>query len=139
MSLPSVPDVNLALDFAYLPTKARPLAEFAERSGFARLACGSSTKATAMARAGSFLTPRRASLTSEEQMQAEWLETADKNICLCCGQRVSQPGQPITPGRAARAMLVFNALGLTREDLLGKHREQIDYQSPGFASWLEGQ
>jgi hypothetical protein len=34
---------------------------------------------------------------------------------------------------------MFEALGLTREDLLGKHREQIEYQSPGFAEWLQGQ
>jgi hypothetical protein len=72
-------------------------------------------------------------------MKAEWLENADKNICLCCGQMVLKRGNPITPDRAARAFLIFSALGLTRADLLGKHREQIDYQSPGFAQWLEGQ
>jgi hypothetical protein len=69
--------------------------------------------------------------------KAEWLETGDKNTCLCCGQRVLRQGNPITPERAARALLLFNALGLTREELLGKHREQLDYQSPGFAAWLE--
>ena len=72
-------------------------------------------------------------------IKAEWLENADKNICLCCGQPVLRQGKPITPERAARAFLLFNALGLTREDLLGKYREAIEYQSPGFASWLEGQ
>ena len=71
--------------------------------------------------------------------KAEWLESTDKNICLCCGQRVLQPGKPMTPDRAWRALMMFEALGLTREDLLGKHREQIEYQSPGFAAWLEGQ
>jgi hypothetical protein len=71
--------------------------------------------------------------------KAEWLENADKNTCLCCGQRVLQPGKPMTPDRARRAWAMFLALGLTREDLLGKHREQLDYQSPGFAAWLEGQ
>jgi hypothetical protein len=25
----------------------------------------------------------------------------------------------------------------SRDDLLGKHRAQLDYQSPGFAEWLE--
>jgi hypothetical protein len=34
---------------------------------------------------------------------------------------------------------MFEALGLTREDLLGEYRETIDYQSPGFAEWLQGQ
>ena len=71
-------------------------------------------------------------------IKAEWLENADKNICLCCGQRVLQPGKPMTPDRAWRALRIFEALGLTRDDLLGRHREQLDYQSPGFAAWLEG-
>jgi hypothetical protein len=71
-------------------------------------------------------------------MKAEWLETPDKNVCLCCGQAVLRP-KPMTPERAVRALAMFEALGLTREDLLGKHREQIDYQSPGFAEWLQGQ
>jgi hypothetical protein len=72
-------------------------------------------------------------------IKAEWLENADKNVCLCCGQPVLKQGNPITPERAARALLIFNALGLTRADLLGKHREAIDYQSPGFSAWLQGQ
>jgi len=71
--------------------------------------------------------------------KAEWLENGDKYTCLCCGQRVLRQGNPITPDRAVRAWAMFLALGLTREDLLGKHREQLDYQSPGFAQWLEGQ
>jgi hypothetical protein len=41
--------------------------------------------------------------------------------------------------RSLRALLMFNAFGLTRDDLLGKHREQLEYQSPGFVAWLEGQ
>jgi hypothetical protein len=49
------------------------------------------------------------------------------------------PGKPMTPERCARALEMFTALGLTHEDLLGKHRAQIDYQSPGFAEWLQGQ
>ena len=72
-------------------------------------------------------------------MKAEWLETPDKNVCLCCGQAVLKRGNPMTPERCARALEMFTALGLTREDLLGKHRAQIDYQSPGFAEWLQGQ
>ena len=73
-------------------------------------------------------------------MKAEWLDnTTDIHICLCCGQSVLTPGKPMTPERAERALAMFEALGLTREDLLGKHRAQIDYQSPGFAEWLQGQ
>lgn len=72
-------------------------------------------------------------------IKAEWLENTDRSICLCCGQSVLKPGKPMTPDRAWRALMVLEALGLTREDLLGKHREQLDYQSPGFAQWLEGQ
>ena len=57
--------------------------------------------------------------------------------CLCCGQPVTAPGKPITPERAAKAYMIFVALGLTREALLTKHRAQLDYQSPGFVEWLE--
>jgi hypothetical protein len=72
-------------------------------------------------------------------MKAEWLENTDKNVCLCCGQPMTAPGQPLTPERAAKALRLFLALGLSREDLLAKHREQLDYQSPGFVEWLERQ
>ena len=71
--------------------------------------------------------------------KAEWLESTDKTICLCCGQKVMHPGRPMSPERSLRALLMFNAFGLTRADLLGKHREQLEYQSPGFVAWLEGQ
>jgi hypothetical protein len=57
---------------------------------------------------------------------------------LCCGQPVTQRGKPITPERALKALNLFLALGLSREDLLTKHRAQLEYQSPGFIEWLEG-
>jgi hypothetical protein len=72
-------------------------------------------------------------------MKAEWLDDTDIHTCLCCGQAVLKRGKPITTERAEKAFAMFTALGLTREDLLGKHREQIDYQSPGFAEWLQRQ
>jgi hypothetical protein len=72
-------------------------------------------------------------------MKADWIDNTDLNTCLCCGQKVTQRGSPMTPVRAERALQFFTAIGLTREDLLGKHRAQLDYQSPGFAAWLEGQ
>jgi hypothetical protein len=71
--------------------------------------------------------------------KAEWLESTNKNVCLCCGQAIFAPGKPMSPERSLRALLMFNAFGLTRADLLGKHREQLEYQSPGFVAWLEGQ
>lgn len=72
-------------------------------------------------------------------MKAEWLDDTDKHTCLCCGQAVFERGNPITPERAARSLQIFEALGFTREDLLAKHRAQLDYQAPGFAEWLQGQ
>lgn len=57
--------------------------------------------------------------------------------CLCCGQPVTERGKPITPERAERSLRIFRALGLTRDELIGKHRAQLDYQSPGFVEWLE--
>lgn len=62
---------------------------------------------------------------------------ADLDKCLCCGQPVKQPGKPITPERAEKSLKVFLARGLTREELLTKHRAQLDYQAPGFIEWME--
>jgi hypothetical protein len=57
--------------------------------------------------------------------------------CLCCGQQVTKPGEPITPERAEKALRILMALGHTRAGLLVAHRAQIEYQSPGFIEWLE--
>lgn len=57
--------------------------------------------------------------------------------CLCCGQAVTEPGKPITPERAEKALRMLMALGHTRAGLLSAHRAQLEYQSPGFAEWLE--
>jgi hypothetical protein len=65
--------------------------------------------------------------------------SADFDKCLCCGQPVKEPGQPTTPERAERSLRIFRALGLTRDELLTKHRAQLAYQSPGFIEWLEQQ
>jgi hypothetical protein len=73
-------------------------------------------------------------------VRAEWIENCDKHVCLCCGQMLLKPrDNPMTPEKCFVALAVFEGLGLTREELLGKHREQLDYQAPGFAAWLEGQ
>jgi hypothetical protein len=73
-------------------------------------------------------------------MKAEWLDNTDKHVCLCCGQIVfARSDKPMTPERAEMSLAILTALGFTREALLGKHRAQIDYQSPGFAEWLQGQ
>jgi hypothetical protein len=72
-------------------------------------------------------------------MKAEWLDDTSLHTCLCCGQQLQGPGKPISsPRRNRRAFAIFQALGLTREELLTKHRAQLDYQSPGFAEWLQG-
>jgi hypothetical protein len=91
-----------------------------------------------MAAPGLFHTSGAAFPFGRKRMKAEWLENTDKNVCLCCGQMVLKRGNPITPDRAVKACAIFFALGLTREALLTKHRAQLDYQSPGFAAWLEG-
>lgn len=72
-------------------------------------------------------------------MKAEWLDDMSLHTCLCCGQQLAGPGKPIAPERCERAWSWFEALGFTREDLLTKHRAQLDYQAPGFAEWLQGQ
>jgi hypothetical protein len=66
------------------------------------------------------------------------MSNTDLDTCLCCGQPVTERGKPITPERALKALKLFLALGLSREDLLTKHRAQLEYQSPGFVAWLEG-
>ena len=58
--------------------------------------------------------------------------------CLCCGQAVTERRPPITPERADIAYAIFQLRGLTRDELLGKHRAQLEYQSPGMVEWLEG-
>jgi hypothetical protein len=77
-------------------------------------------------------------MSESEDYRADWIDETDIHTCLCCGQTVTQPGKPITPDRAIRAKRMFDALGFTRDELLTKHRAQLDYQSPGFAAWLEG-
>ena len=61
----------------------------------------------------------------------------DLDKCLCCGLTIKERRPPVTPERAEKALRIFTALGLSREELLGKHRAQLDYQSPGFVEWLE--
>jgi hypothetical protein len=73
-------------------------------------------------------------------MKAEWIDSPDIHTCLCCGQSIVQtPDKRMTPERCEKALAAFEALGLTRADLLGPHRAKIDYQAPGFAEWLQGQ
>jgi hypothetical protein len=67
----------------------------------------------------------------------ELTDITEFDRCLCCGQEVKEPGKPITAERAERALRMLTALGHTRAGLLTAHRAQIEYQSPGFAEWLE--
>jgi hypothetical protein len=70
-------------------------------------------------------------------MKAEWTDNVDKLSCLCCGQPVKEPHPIRSQDHAAATFAVLEALGFTRDSLLNKHRHQIDYQSPGLATWLE--
>lgn len=73
-------------------------------------------------------------------IKAEWIEATDKDICLCCGQTVARRGgDGCSPLQQAQRYALLDALGYTRENLLGKHRAQLDHQLPGLAEWLEGQ
>lgn len=67
----------------------------------------------------------------------EATDDADVHKCLCCNQRVEHKGKPITPEKAAHAFAVLCAMGYTRKALLTRHRAQLEFQSPGFAAWLE--
>ena len=69
-------------------------------------------------------------------LKAAWLDDPDIHTCLCCGQTVTQ-SKSMTQEDCARALRMFEAMGVTRGDLLGKHRAKIDYQAPGFAAWLQ--
>ncbi len=60
----------------------------------------------------------------------------DFDKCLCCGQPVMERGNPVTPERTERALAIFEALDLSPDDLLTRHRAQLDYQAPGFVEWL---
>jgi hypothetical protein len=59
-------------------------------------------------------------------------DNTDLDKCLCCGQPVLKRGNPITPECAERALAIFEGLGFRRDDLLIRHRAQLEYQSPGF-------
>ena len=72
-------------------------------------------------------------------MKAEWTDNTDREICLCCGSRVKEPVVMRSPEHAEALLGLLEAIGFTRESLLTRHREQIDYQTPGFAAWLQGQ
>lgn len=74
----------------------------------------------------------------EEEMKSEWTDATDKNVCLCCGQFIAK-GRDCTPDEFEKQIVLLERLGYTRASLLGKHRAQIDFQTPGFAEWLQGQ
>jgi hypothetical protein len=68
----------------------------------------------------------------------DFRDNTDFDKCLCCGQAVTKRGDPITPERALKSLRIFTALGLSRAELLGKHRAQLQYQSPGLVEFIEG-
>lgn len=64
-----------------------------------------------------------------------------KTLCLCCGQ--DHPGyrraEPMTQPQIEINVALLEGLGYSREDLLGKHLDQLDWQLPGVSTWLRGQ
>lgn len=60
----------------------------------------------------------------------------DKMVCLCCGGPGLPPRRQLTQEDWEYAWELFEGMGYTRHELLTKHREQIDYQMPGLAEWL---
>jgi hypothetical protein len=64
---------------------------------------------------------------------------ANKHECLCCHQLHYKQGQPLKAHEFIEQFTLLEAMGYTREELLADHREQLDYQLPGMAQWLEGQ
>lgn len=72
-------------------------------------------------------------------MKSEWMDATEKNVCLCCGQFVAKGRDGCTPDEFHLQLVLLEALGYTRDSLLGKHRAQVDFQLPGFAEWLQGQ
>ena len=65
----------------------------------------------------------------------------DKNVCLCCGGEVWRRVVPFreTPEKWQASLSLLEAIGYTREELLTKHREQVEYQLPGMIEWMMGQ
>lgn len=72
-------------------------------------------------------------------IKAELIEATDKDVCLCCGQNVLRRRDGCTPEQYEAQLSLLEALGYTRENLLTKHRAQIDFQIPGLAEWMLGQ
>ena len=62
----------------------------------------------------------------------------DMETCLCCGGDVGRRYfvPRATPEKWASSLGLFLAMGYTREELLTKHRAQLDYQLPGMSDWM---
>ena len=62
----------------------------------------------------------------------------NKRACLCCGRKTDKPGPACTGEAEAReATQCLRGLGYTADDLLTKHRAQLDSQAPGLAEWIK--
>lgn len=62
-----------------------------------------------------------------------------RNSCLCCGQLVYRGGKERTIAELEFELGFLEYLGYTREELLTKHRAQLEYQLPGMIEWLTAQ
>lgn len=63
----------------------------------------------------------------------------DKKACLCCGQMVYGKGRERTIAEWEHELEFLECMGYTREELLGKHKAQVEYQLPGMIEWLTAQ
>lgn len=63
----------------------------------------------------------------------------DKRSCLCCGQMVYGKGKERTIAELEHELEFLECMGYTREELLGKHKAQVEYQLPGMVEWLTNQ
>jgi hypothetical protein len=63
----------------------------------------------------------------------------DPASCLCCGQDVRQRKRNKKKETAEAARLAIEhleALGYTKEEMLGPYKAHLDWQMPGFAEWV---
>lgn len=59
-----------------------------------------------------------------------------KLFCPCCERPASPRTDPISERDALRAYIAMRARGVTREAMLGEHRETMDQIAPGFTKFV---
>jgi hypothetical protein len=64
-------------------------------------------------------------------------EGIEKDVCLCCEQKVQNPHGRLTPSEAENQMQLLGMIGYSRQSLLTTHRHRVEYQLPGMIEWLK--